>query len=110
MGVDISNSAGVAVFFGSATGGGFLKAATNALNNLENTTTGLLKNAETDWKSQITNVGTQISTKQTQVDQMQTQLTSQMAAADAAIASMEQQYSYLSQMFAAQQTASQQYK
>jgi hypothetical protein len=34
----------------------------------------------------------------------------QMAAADALIASMEQQYSYLSGMFAAQQTADSMYK
>jgi hypothetical protein len=33
-----------------------------------------------------------------------------MAAADALIASMEQQYSYLNSMFAAQQTAAQSYK
>ncbi len=44
------------------------------------------------------------------MDQLQQQLTSQMAAADALIATMQQQYSYMSSMFAAQQTAAQQYK
>jgi len=63
-----------------------------------------------DLKTQITNIGNQITTKQNQVDQLQTTLTSQMAAADALIASMEQQYSYLSNMFQAQQTADQMYK
>ena len=63
-----------------------------------------------DLKTQITNIGNQITTKQNQVDQLQTKLTSQMAAADALIASMEQQYSYLSNMFQAQQTADQMYK
>ena len=63
-----------------------------------------------DLKTQITNIGNQITTKQNQVDQLQTKLTSQMAAADALIASMEQQYNYLYGMFAAMQTADQQYK
>jgi hypothetical protein len=59
---------------------------------------------------QITNIGNQITNKQNQVYQLQTTLTNQMAAADALIASMEQQYSYLSNMFQAQQTAAQMYK
>ena len=59
---------------------------------------------------QITNIGNQITTKQNQVDRLQTTLTSQMAAADALISSMEQQYSYLSSMFQAQQVANQMYK
>jgi flagellar hook-associated protein 2 len=110
MGTDFSNSAGVASFLGSAIGSGFLKAATDALNSLEDPTAGLLKTAESDLTTQITNIGNQITTKQNQVDQLQTTLTSQMAAADALIASMEQQYSYLSNMFQAQQTADQMYK
>jgi flagellar hook-associated protein 2 len=115
-----SNSAGIDAFLGSApdngaisgvvsAGSGFLGLATNALIALEDPTAGLLKNAETDLTSQITDIGTQISTKQAQVDTLQTTLTAQMAAADAAIATMEQQYSYLSSMLAAQQTANQQY-
>jgi len=111
-----SDSSGINAFLGSAPdpdtgspGSGFLQAATNALTNLEDPTAGLLKTTEAATTSQITNIGNQISAKQTQVDNLQTQLTNQMAAADAAIATMEQQYSYLSSMFAAQQTADQQY-
>jgi flagellar hook-associated protein 2 len=110
MGTDFSNSAGVTSFLGSATSGSFLKAATVALNGLEDPTVGLLKTAESDVKTQITNIGNQITTKQNQVDQLQTTLTNQMAAADAMIASMEQQYSYLSNMFQAQLAADQLYK
>jgi len=110
MGTDFSNSAGVSSFLGSAGSGGFLKAATDALNGLEDPTAGLLKSAESDLKTQITNIGNQITNKQNQVYQLQTTLTNQMAAADALIASMEQQYSYLSNMFQAQQTAAQLYK
>jgi flagellar capping protein FliD len=110
IGTDFSNSAGVASFLGSASSGGFLKSATDALKGLEDPTAGLLKNAESDVKTQITNIGNQITTKQNQVDQLQATLTNQMAAADAMISSMEQQYSYLTSMFQAQQTADQLYK
>jgi len=99
---DIGNSSGVTSFLGSATGGGFLKSATDALNNLEQTGTGTLKNAEKDLQTQITNLGNTISTKQNQVANLQANLQQQMAAMDALIASMQQQSSYLTNMFQAQ--------
>ena len=110
MSADLTSSTGVTAFLGSATGGGFLKSATDALTSVEDPSTGLLKTLETDMKSQITDLGTTISTKQAAVDAMQLQMQNQMAAADALIASMEQQYSYLSDMFQAQQTADAMYK
>ena len=104
-GTDIANSTGVTSFLGSATGGGFLQLATNAMTGLEDPTSGLIKNSETDLQTQLTAVGASISTKQAQVDQLQINLQNQMAASDAMISSLEQQYSYLNSMFAAQQTA-----
>lgn len=109
MATEASNPAGVTAFLGSPTGGGFLEAATNALNSMLDPATGQLTTQETAMQSQVTNLGTTITTKQAQVTALQTQLTNQMATADAAIASMEQQYSYMSSMFAAQQTADQMY-
>jgi flagellar hook-associated protein 2 len=109
MATDFSNSSGVDTFLGSATGGGFLEAATNTMTSLEDPTTGLIKTTEANFTSQISDLGTTISAKQTKVSNMQTQLQNQMAQADAAISTMEQQYSYLSSMFAAMQTADQQY-
>jgi flagellar hook-associated protein 2 len=109
MAADFGNSAGVAAFLGSASGGGFLEAATNTMTGLEDPTTGLVKTSETNLQSEITSLGTTITDKQNTVADMQTQLTNQMAQADAAIASMEQQYSYLSSMFSAMQTADQMY-
>ena len=95
MATDLSNSAGVSAFLGSATGGGFLQAATNALNSVEAAKTGMLKTAETSLQSQITDIGTAITQKQAAVTQLQTNLTNQIAQSDAAIAMMQQQYSYL---------------
>jgi flagellar hook-associated protein 2 len=109
MSTDLSNAAGVISFLGSATGGGFLEAATNAMNNIEAPTTGLLKSTEAATQSEITNIGNTITTKQAQVQQLQTSLTSQMEQADASIAVMEQQYSYLTSVYQAQQTADQMY-
>jgi flagellar hook-associated protein 2 len=106
---EATNPAGVSAFLGSTTGGGFLKTATNVLNGMLDPATGLLTTQESDVQSQVTSLGTTITNKQNQVDALQTQLTNQMATADAAIANMEQQYSYLSSMFAAQQTADMMY-
>ncbi len=83
MATDLGNSAGVVAFLGSATGGGFLAAATNAMNNIEAPTTGLLKSTESALQSQITDIGTTIAAKQAQVNLLQTNLTNQMAKADA---------------------------
>lgn len=102
-----SNPAGVASFLGSATGGGWLASATNALTNLEDPIVGLVTNDETNLQNQITSISNQITTKQNQVTTMQANLTQQMAAADAMIATMEQQYSFLSQMMQAEQIDSQ---
>ncbi|HTS28181.1 MAG TPA: flagellar filament capping protein FliD [Bryobacteraceae bacterium] len=107
---EYQNSAGVTAFLGSTTGGGFLKTATDALNNLEASGTGLLKLTEQQMQSRITSLGTQISQKTDQLQQLQQNLQTRMAAADAMIAQMQQQYSYLNDMFQAQQTADQMYK
>lgn len=110
MSADLAHSTGVTSFFGSAAGNGFLKNATDLLNSVEDSKTGQLKTAETDWQSQITNIGTTISAKQRQIDALQIQLQNQMAVSDALIASMQQQASYLTSLFAAQNTAGQMYK
>lgn len=110
MSADLTASASVTSFLGSATGGGFLKNATANLTSVEDPVSGLLKTAETDMKSQIAKLGDTIAAKQAKVDALQINLQDQMARADALIASMQQQYTYLSGLFQAQQTADQLYK
>jgi flagellar hook-associated protein 2 len=109
MAAELSNPAALSAFLGSATGGGFLQAATNALNGVETADTGTLKSAETATQQQVTDIGAQIGTEQGRINQLQTQLTAQMTAADAAISTMEQQYNYLNGLFSAMQTADQQF-
>ena len=81
--------------------------ATNALTSLEDPSTGIVKNAETNLQSQITDIGANITTKQNQVTQMTTTLTNQMAQADAMLSTLEQQYDSINQLFQAEQTAEQ---
>ena len=110
MAADMSNSCGVASFIGTPTSGGFLQTAIAALNDVLDPVTGTIKTAESNVQTRITATNSQINTKQDQVDQLQQRLLEQMSAVDALIASMEQQYSYISNMFQAMQTAAQQYK
>jgi flagellar hook-associated protein 2 len=110
MNVDILNSSGTSLQTQQATSGsGFLGVASNALNNLEDPTTGEIKTTEANLTSESSDIGAQISTKQAQVDTLQTNLENQMTKADAAIASMEQQYTYMTDMFQAEQTEALQY-
>ena len=106
---DLTSAASVTSFLGSTTGGGFLKLATDALQGVEAPGTGLLPSAEANVQRQSADLTSSIATAQDRVDQLQTNLQNQMAAADALIASMEQQYYYLTGLFQSQQTAAQQY-
>jgi flagellar hook-associated protein 2 len=102
---DIGNSTGIDSFLGNSSTGGFLQMATSALDGLENTTTGIVKNAETDLKNQISDIGNTITTKQSQVIQMTANLTNQMAQADALLSNLEQQYNSINELFQAEQTS-----
>jgi flagellar capping protein FliD len=107
---DLSSSASVTNFFGSASGGGFIKLATDALTKVEDSTSGLIAKAKSNIQTQIDDTNTKISDKQAQVDALNERLLAQMSAADAAIAAMEQQYSYLYSMFSAMDTANKSYQ
>jgi len=110
MAADMSNSSGVAAFIGSPTSGGFLENAIDSLNTLVDPVTGAVKTAAADTQNQITATTSRINIKQDQVDLIQQRLLEQMSAADALIASMEQQYGYISNMFEAMRVADQQYR
>ena len=110
LSADFSDSQGVTNYLGSSTTGGFLKAATADITQIEDPTNGIIKTSLTAVQSEMTATTDQISTEQARVDALQTSLQTQMASADAAIATMEQQYNYMSQMFQSMLDASQTYK
>jgi len=93
-------------FLGSETGGGFLQAASSTLTGVTDPTSGLITDASNSLGTTINNLTTQISNKQDYISQMQTNLTAQMAAADSAISSLEQQVSQITNLFAAMTQAS----
>jgi len=91
----------VGSFLGSSTTGGFLQAATNAMNNIEDPTSGLLTNDIADINSQIADETTMIAKDQDSVNLLQQSLQTKMAAADALIAGMEQKVNYIDGLFQA---------
>ncbi len=94
-----SNFSTLKALLGSTTTSGFLYAATNQLNGLQDPTNGILKLQEAQVSRTITNDQNQISDKQSNVDQLQTSLQAQLAKADASIASLESQVTYYTNLF-----------
>lgn len=91
-------------FIGSASSGGFLQSAANTLNAITDSTTGTLAGALNSVSTEITDTDTQISRNQDRVDQLTKDITAQMSAADALIAQLQQQYTYMTNMFTAMNT------
>jgi flagellar hook-associated protein 2 len=107
---DLTNSAGVVSFFGSSTTGGFLKAAYDAMSFVQDSSAGLLAVAESSIASQSAQIDDSIAIQQDRVDALTERLQNQMAAADALISSMEQQYTQITTLFESMRLASQQYQ
>lgn len=96
---------GVTDFLGSVSGtGGFLKAANDSLKSITDSTSGVISAASSSVARQIAATDTRIADTQERVDQMKYNLNAQMAAADALIASLQQQVTYFTSMFSAMQT------
>jgi len=100
-----SDPADVSGFLGSASGGGFLTAATNALNTLEDPTSGAFEVSNKNLQSQIDKDNSQITDDTARISNMQTTLIAQMSAADAAIAKLQSEVTYFTNLFADTQNA-----
>jgi flagellar hook-associated protein 2 len=85
---------------GSATGGGFLGAATSLLTGIEDPTAGTLKTEETSVAGEIKAAQTTVANEQATVNLLQTNLTQQISKADSTIAELESQVSYVTGLFA----------
>ncbi len=88
-------------FLGSSTGSGFLKNATNALNGVEDLSTGSIKTTLASLSTQSAHEDSLITIEQDRVDKLQKSLQARFAAADALIASLEQQVNYVTGLFQA---------
>lgn len=87
-------------FLGSASSSGFLQAATNTLNGVMDSTSGVIPVEQNALTTQASTDNTEIAKDQAKVNTLQTNLTNQMDSADALIAEMQQQYSYITGLFA----------
>jgi flagellar hook-associated protein 2 len=98
------NLTGLKEFMGKMNDSGFLKAASDDLNSLQDTTTGLLKTTMTSMDDQLKAADDRIAEEQRRIDDLKESLQKRFFAADALIASLEQQATYFTNMFAAMKT------
>jgi flagellar hook-associated protein 2 len=89
-------------FLGSAAGGGFLQTATNAMTGMLDPTNGVITQAISTTRVQITSTNTLMTSKEAALTLLQANLTQEMAASDALIYSLQQQSDLLQSMFTAQ--------
>jgi len=95
----------LATFLGTSTGTGFLATATNTLNGVDDPASGTIQTSINALQQQVTADNNKISDDQNSITLMQNNLTEQMSQADAAIATLQAQTSYFSQLFTATQDA-----
>jgi flagellar hook-associated protein 2 len=96
---DSQSASGIQQFLGNLTSGGFLQAANNAISGVADPTTGMLVTQYASVGTQITSDQSEISDDQTQVNLIQTNLQQQLSAADAAIAVLQEQNSFYTNLF-----------
>jgi flagellar hook-associated protein 2 len=94
-----ANFAGLASTLGGSSTGGFLQAATNALNSVNDLTTGSIQVEENTAQDQITAQNSKIADEQAKIALLQSNLTAQIVKADAAISALESQLSYVNGLF-----------
>jgi flagellar capping protein FliD len=94
-----SSLSNVLGFLGTQSTGGFLKTASAALASITDSTNGLLATTNTSLANSLSSLADKISDKTTQISDLQTSLTAKMSAADATIASLQQQVSYYTDLF-----------
>ncbi|HMD48174.1 MAG TPA: hypothetical protein VKG79_03710, partial [Bryobacteraceae bacterium] len=86
-------------FLGDPNAGGFLQFANNTLSNITDPTTGLLASETQTFQSENQNDQKQINNDQAQLTLLQTNLQNQMAQANALIAQLQNQTTFLQGLF-----------
>jgi flagellar hook-associated protein 2 len=100
-----ANPSALNAFIGDSSSSGFLQNATNVLNGVLDTTSGLLVNATNSVATSLSDNDTETTNDQNRVNALQTSLTQQISAADAAIATLQQQVNQVTSLFQAETTA-----
>jgi len=86
-------------WIGDASSSGFVQSATGLLNSVEDDGTGFLKSAIRQTSDEIDRNNSTIDAEQSRIDDLQQTLQERMSAADAMIASLEQQATYITNLF-----------
>ena len=86
-------------FLGAADVSGFLQAASQVMNQIEDPLTGALPSATQSMTAEITHQNSLITVNQQRVIDLQTSLQQQMSAADALLATLENQKTYFNNLF-----------
>jgi flagellar hook-associated protein 2 len=93
------DAAGIQQFLGGLTSGGFLQTVNDTLSSIADPTTGMLVTEFNNIGTEITSDNSQISDDQTRVNTIQADLQQQLSAADAAIAVLQQQSTFYTNLF-----------
>ena len=88
-------------FLGDPTTGGFLQSATNTLNSLTDPTSGAITLQTQAYQTQTQNDQTKLNNDEQQLTQLQNNLNAQMAQANALIATLQQENTFLQGLFQA---------
>jgi flagellar hook-associated protein 2 len=110
MGADMTSGGQVAAFLGGAEKDGFLRAAAGAMDSATNPVWGRVRTEMASVDADIRRTDARIAENRERVNRMQVGLQERMAEADALIASLEQQYRYISTMLEAMQAAREAYR
>jgi flagellar hook-associated protein 2 len=100
------NIANVAQFLGSDSASGFLQTASGALTSAVDTSSGSIETEYGDLQTQINAQNASIQTDQSRITDMETNLESELTQADAAIATLESQKTYMTDLFNAEYPSS----
>ncbi len=93
-----NNFNGLSQFMGDATSG-WLGVATSALDSLENTSTGAVKNEENSITTDMTQLNSKIADQENQINQFQQNLVAQLSQSDAMIATLQSQVTFFQGLF-----------
>jgi flagellar hook-associated protein 2 len=93
-------------FLGGASTGGFLQSASSALTGLADPSTGAIQSQFTSLQTETTNENALISNEETRVSDLTTNMQQQLSEADAAIANLQEQKSYYTELFQAEYPSS----
>lgn len=96
------NPADIQQFLGTSTSGGFLQTVTNQLNSVTDEGSGDIEKEYAALQTQINQENQEISADQTRIADMENNLESQLSQADAAIATLQSQKTYYTDLFQAE--------